>query len=302
MICKYILRRIHMKKIFLPILLSFLLIFSFSSNIIAEGTSVQSNLIPVMTSNDAPLGHVTASSVWSSQHQPFNLFNGVKNDGYGWASMNSPSGWVAYEFDRPVVVNQYALWPRSSIDQNTYKGETPKNFTFDAWDGENWIVLHSESDMTDWKPNVKKVFNFINEKSYIKYRLNILSNNGLADFTALGELEMFNTNTATPTTTPTTTPIPTPTATPTAAPTATSEIPSGDRAILIVTLTTGFDKEFDLSMSEINAFLNWYDSAAGVARYGIDKHENNKGPFSKRTEYVIHDKILTFEVSEYSTK
>lgn len=99
---------------------------------------------------------------------------------------------------------------------------------------------------------------------------------------------------------PSATPEPTSVATPQPTPTATPEIPSGDRAIMTVTLTTGIDEEFDLSMNEVNAFLIWYDSASGSARYGIDKHDNNKGPFSKRTEYVIHDKILTFEVSEYA--
>ncbi|GGG13934.1 hypothetical protein GCM10010912_67940 [Paenibacillus albidus] len=93
-------------------------------------------------------------------------------------------------------------------------------------------------------------------------------------------------------TTPSTTPTPTPT----------PEVPSGDRAILTISLTTGIDKEYDLSMTEVSAFLNWYDSASGSVRYGIEKHDNNKGPFSKRTEYVVHDKILTFEVSEYTVK
>ncbi|MFF2016199.1 hypothetical protein [Paenibacillus sp. NPDC058177] len=78
--------------------------------------------------------------------------------------------------------------------------------------------------------------------------------------------------------------------------------PTGDRAILTITLTTGMNKEFDLPIAEVDAFLNWYDTTSGSARYGIDKHNNNKGPFNKRTEYVIHDKILTFEVSEYTTK
>ncbi|AIQ29394.1 galactose oxidase [Paenibacillus sp. FSL P4-0081] len=67
-------------------------------------------------------------------------------------------------------------------------------------------------------------------------------------------------------------------------------------------MNTGLEKEFDLTSEEITAFLNWYDSANGSVRYGIDKHDNNKGPFSKRTEYVIHDKILTFEVNEYTTE
>lgn len=79
--------------------------------------------------------------------------------------------------------------------------------------------------------------------------------------------------------------------------------PSGDRAILLITMTTGLEKEYDLPMSDITSFLNWYDArdaGTGPAKYSINKYGNNKGPFSKRTEYVIFDKILTFEVNEYS--
>ncbi|MGN7413415.1 hypothetical protein [Paenibacillus sp. SAF-068] len=82
------------------------------------------------------------------------------------------------------------------------------------------------------------------------------------------------------------------------------EQPSVGRAILVVTMTTGLEKEFDLPMSDVNAFLNWYDArdvGTGPAKFAINKYGNNKGPFSKRTDYVIFDKILTFEVSEYNT-
>ncbi|OMF31931.1 SPRY domain-containing protein [Paenibacillus peoriae] len=81
--------------------------------------------------------------------------------------------------------------------------------------------------------------------------------------------------------------------------------PAGDRAILTVTMDNGFDKEFDLSKKELNAFIAWYDAkdaGRGASFFAIDKHNNNKGPFSNRKDYVIFNKILTFEVSEYSTK
>ncbi|WP_036698251.1 Kelch repeat-containing protein [Paenibacillus taiwanensis] len=83
------------------------------------------------------------------------------------------------------------------------------------------------------------------------------------------------------------------------------EQPQGERAILVVTMNTGLEKEFDLSMQEVNAFITWYENkqaGSGTASYAINKHNNNKGPFSSRKDYVIFDKILTFEVSEYSTK
>ncbi|ODA07201.1 hypothetical protein BK119_07420 [Paenibacillus peoriae] len=78
---------------------------------------------------------------------------------------------------------------------------------------------------------------------------------------------------------------------------------TGDRAILVVTMTTGLEKEFDLSMKEVNDFISWYESkqaGSGSASYAINKHDNNKGPFSSRKDYVLFDRILTFEVSEYS--
>ncbi|MFC7558242.1 fibronectin type III domain-containing protein [Paenibacillus farraposensis] len=82
-----------------------------------------------------------------------------------------------------------------------------------------------------------------------------------------------------------------------------SQTPSGNRAILVVTMTTGLEKEFDLSMKEVNDFIAWYEgkqAGSGSASYAINKHDNNKGPFSSRKDYMLFDRILTFEVSEYS--
>ncbi|MGG4500035.1 fibronectin type III domain-containing protein [Paenibacillus polymyxa] len=79
--------------------------------------------------------------------------------------------------------------------------------------------------------------------------------------------------------------------------------PSGNRAILVVTMTTGLEKEFDLSMKEVNDFIAWYEgkqAGSGSASYAINKHDNNKGPFSSRKDYMLYDRILMFEVSEYS--
>ncbi|MFC7558243.1 hypothetical protein ACFQ5D_05055 [Paenibacillus farraposensis] len=100
------------------------------------------------------------------------------------------------------------------------------------------------------------------------------------------------------------TPSPNPTPNPKPEPSEPSQ-PTGDRAILVVTMDNGLEKEFDLSMKEVNSFIAWYEgkqSGSGTASYAIDKHSNNKGPFSSRKDYVIFNKILTFEVSEYSTK
>jgi hypothetical protein len=119
------------------------------------------------------------------------------------------------------------------------------------------------------------------------------------------EFDVFGEEVSTPTTPPEPTPLATPeaTPTPTATPAPTPEQPTGERAILTITLTNGIDKEYDLPIAEVNSFLSWYDSMVASnapAKYAINKHDNNKDPYSKRTDYIIFDKILTFEVSEYT--
>jgi hypothetical protein len=86
---------------------------------------------------------------------------------------------------------------------------------------------------------------------------------------------------------------------------ATPTAPVVNRAILVVTLSTGLEKEYDLSMSEVNNFISWYEAkanGAGSIVYAIDKDSNNKGPFVSRKDYIIFDKVLTFEVNEYTAQ
>jgi len=72
-------------------------------------------------------------------------------------------------------------------------------------------------------------------------------------------------------------------------------------ALLTIYLLGGQIKEYDLSEAELSAFLAWYDTkdaGAGPAKYKFTKAWN-QGPFATRSEYVIFDKILTFDVDEY---
>lgn len=77
--------------------------------------------------------------------------------------------------------------------------------------------------------------------------------------------------------------------------------PTGDRAILVVTMTNGVISEYDLSISEVNAFVKWYEDKAdgyGKAVYTINKN-SNVAPFLSRKDYLNFDKIYSFEVKEY---
>lgn len=106
-----------------------------------------------------------------------------------------------------------------------------------------------------------------------------------------------------PTPTPTPTIEPTPTPTPTLAPSPTPS-DNSNYALLEITMVTGEEKEFDLPMIEVDNFKTWYNNKdAGVTgispTYEINK-TYNKGPFISRKEYIVFDKIASFEVMEYT--
>lgn len=78
--------------------------------------------------------------------------------------------------------------------------------------------------------------------------------------------------------------------------------PSGGPALLVITMTNGMEKEYEMTGSEITAFIDWYNGRAGgygTPYYIIDK-KYNKGPFTSRKDYIVFDKIQNFEVMEYS--
>ncbi|WP_235209122.1 discoidin domain-containing protein [Paenibacillus polymyxa] len=210
------------------------------------------------------------------------------------------AAWLAYEFDAPKIVTKYVLLS-GGFDTNNYAGgaELPVSWTFEGSnDNKNWTILDEEANIK-WTTG-KLEFSIDHPQSYKTYRINITKNNGASGQKvnlSIHEMEMWGYAPATQTPDPVD---PTPNPNPTD-PTQ----PTGDRAILTITMDTGLEKEFNLSMKEVNSFITWYEgkqSGSGTASYAIDKHDNNKGPFSNRKDYVIFNKILTFEVSEYSTK
>ncbi|MGY5388190.1 Kelch repeat-containing protein [Bacillus spizizenii] len=87
-----------------------------------------------------------------------------------------------------------------------------------------------------------------------------------------------------------------------------STTPSEDKpaedgdALLVVTMVNGLQKEYQLSMKEVNGFLKWYkqrDAGEGPGFYEIDEHDNNKGPFESKKDYVVFKNILMYEVNKY---
>ncbi|MGW8958627.1 discoidin domain-containing protein [Paenibacillus sp. NPDC055715] len=274
-----------MKKACITIL--FLVLLSLPlSNVFAAEAEYSENLVPHMTSNTLPSGVASASNEYSYAYRSFDGDFATISSAWG---SDENTAWLRYDFPKPEVIEQYVIYP-----QTTATDRSPKDWTFEGSnDGVTWNVLDTQSNITGWVDSTPKKFTFSNSNSYKDYRINITANNG-SQYISFGELEMMSKVSSS--TTPNSggsTPNPGPN----------EPVPSGNRAILVVTMTTGLEKEFDLSMKEVNDFISWYEgkqSGSGSASYAINKHDNNKGPFSSRKDYMLYDRILTFEVSEYS--
>ncbi|WP_342550971.1 Ig-like domain-containing protein [Lysinibacillus sp. FSL M8-0216] len=67
-------------------------------------------------------------------------------------------------------------------------------------------------------------------------------------------------------------------------------------AILSITMVNGITKEYDVTNTVLNNYLNWFESAQGTSTFKFSK---TISPYKKVTEYIVHDKIASFEVREY---
>lgn len=132
----------------------------FASSSFASSSNV--NLIPKMTWNNIPSGIASASSSWSDSHQPWTVFDQSLNDN-GWSTaVNGIPGWIGYQFEKPVVVNKYVLQARGG---NNYKAESPKDWTFEGWDGASWVVLDTQKNQSNWDQPVKKNLHLVTQKN-----------------------------------------------------------------------------------------------------------------------------------------
>lgn len=250
-----------MKKTLLPVLLSLLLLFSFSSSAFAATTG---------NSLEKP------EEGWTryEYNAPEITYYGGKwfyNTSAGLGSWNSPwqvSGTgIKFNFTGTKIrLISNSWWSGSNDIDVIIDGVVTDKFSLYGADSATKKIMYEKTGLSEGEHSIE----FVNNKPEYLFLYNL---------DVEGSLKPYN---------PITQPEPQPT---------------GNRAILVVTMTSGLEKEFDLSIEEVNAFINWYDAkdaGSGPSKYAIDKHNNNKGPFSKRTDYVIFNNILTFEVNEYT--
>lgn len=177
-------------KRFLDFVVAFILVMVVLCSVsFASEIKYTENLIPIMTSNTAPSGVASASSIFSSTYPAWKAFNHTFNSSSdAWAS-NSESGQLEYNFLDAKCISKYTITSRKPVYAI---GELPKNWTFEGWDDQlkKWVVLDIRQNITDWIVGVKKEFTISNTTYYNKYRINITANGGTG-VVVIGELEMM---------------------------------------------------------------------------------------------------------------
>ena len=95
---------------------------------------------------------------------------------------------ISFTLSAPEIITKYDLTARGSYAST----QAPQSWTFEAYDGSNWIILDSKNGINNWSNGETKEFTINNNQSYSQYRI-IITANGGGSYTQLSEIEVRRT-------------------------------------------------------------------------------------------------------------
>ncbi|UED77508.1 discoidin domain-containing protein [Brevibacillus sp. DP1.3A] len=281
-------------KFFVSMGLITAVLFSGQNISLAEDQQTNKDLIPTMTDFDKP-GPIIISE---SAHYG----SGGRND-YGWKAFDDSVDfshldfWYVYATTPPEgghflkidfgpsekkKVNTMTITP---LFHNDSLQSLIKDWKFyGSNDGLTWSLVTEGTFENDRTPITVETNN---DKYFRFYRINVLNSYYDPSGSSVGIMEIEMTGDTITSTDPEPKPEPEPT---------------GDNALLVIKMISGLEKEFELTATEVQDFIDWYNGRAdgrGKETYMFDK-DFNKGPFTARKDYVAFSKIQSFEVVEYT--
>ncbi|MEC0210254.1 discoidin domain-containing protein [Paenibacillus ehimensis] len=155
------------------------------------GQLIDTNCVPIMTSNNNPSPIViSASNEYDSTYLAYKAFDGSSTS--RWATRNVPA-WLSVDFNKEKIITKYTLVGfGADINQNL------KTWTFEGSnDNSNWFILDTQINISGWQNNVKKSFQFENSTKYRYYRINISQvGNGsvgtIVEMELMEKVDLFN--------------------------------------------------------------------------------------------------------------
>lgn len=149
----------------------------------------ESDAIPDMTSNTAPSGNATSSTV-SGSLAPWKALDDDSGSTY-WSPATRTNEWFQYEFDSSIVTTKYTIRARS-VDSND-ANMAPSTWDFLGWNGSGWDTLDSQSGISGWSGGLLRTYTFSNVNNYSIYRFDIANNVAGPYQIAVGEFEIYGT-------------------------------------------------------------------------------------------------------------
>ncbi|KAF6625009.1 discoidin domain-containing protein, partial [Paenibacillus sp. EKM208P] len=149
------------------------------------------NAILAMTSNSAPSGVVSATSVDSAFTDAWMAFDG-NNSSFWSTSRGVNKAIISYTFPTPQIIKKYSV--RSGGDDGS---AAPRAWTFEGSnDGQEWTVLDTQTNQTGWiaagwGTTLSREYQISNDKHYTNYRINVTQNNGHGYYLYIHGIEMF---------------------------------------------------------------------------------------------------------------
>ena len=132
-------------------------------------TKVLNEYVPRMTDYKVPSGEVSCSSEQSGR-PAWKAFDKDKSS-RGWIATGNTNAWIAYDFGKEVKVNAIDIMPWANSSAN---GSRVKDFILQGYDGNEWKDIYNDTFPNDGSEN--KLYSFINNKAYSKYRLYVKNN------------------------------------------------------------------------------------------------------------------------------
>lgn len=182
------------------------------------GDSVINRVNPIMTTNSAPSGTASASSVLAAGYEAFRAFDAIgsagdTNPGNFWLSVIGAAfpQWVQYQFTSAQTIRSYSIAPATGLPPSNLglAGGCFPAYWATAWalqgsnNGSSWTDLDTRSGQT-WtnittQAGFQKAFVVTTPGSYTYYRLNITAgtSNGCAGAQLYIGIEQLNLSTDT---------------------------------------------------------------------------------------------------------
>lgn len=118
---------------------------------------------PIMTGLTTPSGTVSGAYSVGNEWGPF---NGAAGNFY---DPDHGNGWLQYDFAGSTTKVCDAYWIAAVAGNPEY---TPISWTFEGYDGSNWVVIDTRSAESGWSRSERRFYECANKIAFFAYRLN----------------------------------------------------------------------------------------------------------------------------------